>query len=62
MTVAKIETNVEDGSTRITLSGENDLANAVAVQDELVAAVSHQATLLTPPAADVSPRKLSDLR
>lgn len=42
MTTATVETSTEDGSMRIALSGEIDLANAAAVEDELREAVSHQ--------------------
>jgi anti-anti-sigma factor len=54
MTVAKAETNVEDGSTRITLSGEIDLANAVAVEEEMAAAVSHQPTMVSVDLTDLT--------
>jgi anti-anti-sigma factor len=42
MTAAKVETSAGNGSMNITLSGEIDLANAAAVEDELRAAVSNQ--------------------
>ena len=42
MTAARVETTTDDGSVRITLSGEIDLANAATVEDEIRAAVSHQ--------------------
>ena len=42
MTAAKVETNAENGSMRITVSGEIDLANAAAVEEELRIAVSQQ--------------------
>ncbi|MGH3779154.1 MAG: STAS domain-containing protein [Pseudonocardiaceae bacterium] len=42
MTAARVQTSAENGSMRITLSGEIDLANAEAVEDEIRAAVSHQ--------------------
>jgi anti-anti-sigma factor len=39
---ARVETRAEDGSLHIALSGEIDLANAAAVEDEIREAVSHQ--------------------
>ncbi|MGH3897193.1 MAG: STAS domain-containing protein [Pseudonocardiaceae bacterium] len=42
MTAAKVETSAENGSMRIALSGEIDLANAAAIEDELREAVSHR--------------------
>lgn len=47
MTAAKVETSAENGSMHIALSGEIDLANAAAVEDELRAAVSHQPTAVS---------------
>jgi len=42
MTNARVEASAEDGSIRIALSGEIDLANAAAVEDEIREAVSSQ--------------------
>jgi anti-anti-sigma factor len=42
MTTARVEASAEDGSIRIALSGEIDLANAAAVEDEIREAVSSQ--------------------
>lgn len=42
MTEVKVETAAEGASMRITLSGEIDLANAAAVEDDIREAVSHQ--------------------
>jgi anti-anti-sigma factor len=42
MTAARVETNAEDGSVHIAVSGEIDLANAATVEDELREATSHQ--------------------
>lgn len=42
MTAASVETSAEDGSMRIAVSGEIDLANASAVEAEIRDAVSDQ--------------------
>lgn len=42
MTVASVETSVEGATMHITVSGEIDLGNAVAVEREFRAAISHQ--------------------
>ena len=42
MTVAKVQTSVDNGTTSIALSGEIDLANAAVVEDEIRAAVAHE--------------------
>lgn len=42
MTDAKVEVSAEDRSMRISLSGEIDLANAAAVEDEIREAVSRK--------------------
>lgn len=42
MTDARVEVSAEDRSMRISLSGEIDLANAAAVEDEIREAVSNQ--------------------
>ena len=42
MTAAKVESSAKDGSIRITLHGEIDLANAAAVEDELRTAIPHE--------------------
>ena len=39
---ARVETHAEDGSMHIALSGEIDLANAAAVEDQIREAISHQ--------------------
>jgi anti-anti-sigma factor len=44
MTTALVDVIVDDGSVRIAVSGEVDLANAAAVEDEIVAAITNQAT------------------
>ena len=54
MTDAKVETSTEDGSMRITLSGEIDLANAAAVGDEIRAAVSNQPTTVSVDLTDLT--------
>lgn len=47
MTVAKVETSVENGTASIALSGEIDLANAATVEDEIRAAVPHQPSVVS---------------
>jgi anti-anti-sigma factor len=42
MTTAVVDVTVDDGSVRIAVSGEVDLANATAVEDEIVAAITNQ--------------------
>jgi anti-anti-sigma factor len=54
VTDAKVETSTEDGSMRITLSGEIDLANAAAVEDEIRAAVSNQPTTVSVDLTDLT--------
>ncbi|MCA1676345.1 MAG: STAS domain-containing protein, partial [Actinobacteria bacterium] len=54
MTDAKVETSAEDGSLRITLSGEIDLANAAVVEDEIRAAVSNQPTTVSVDLTDLT--------
>jgi anti-anti-sigma factor len=44
MTLARVDTSAENGSVRISLSGEIDLANVAAVEEEILAAVSGQLT------------------
>jgi anti-anti-sigma factor len=47
MTVASVEVRTEDSLVRIAVSGEVDLANASAVEDEIRAAVSNQLTTVS---------------
>ncbi|MGH3919500.1 MAG: STAS domain-containing protein [Pseudonocardiaceae bacterium] len=54
MTAARVETSAEDGLMHIALSGEIDLANAAAVEDELRAAVSHQPTTVSVDLTDLT--------
>ncbi|MGH4014340.1 MAG: STAS domain-containing protein [Pseudonocardiaceae bacterium] len=54
MTGARVETSTENGSMRIALSGEIDLANAAAVEDEIRAAVSHQPTAVSVDLTDLA--------
>ncbi|MDQ2790145.1 MAG: anti-sigma factor antagonist [Pseudonocardiales bacterium] len=42
MTAASVQATAEDGSMHIALSGEIDLANVDAVEEEIRAATSHQ--------------------
>jgi anti-anti-sigma factor len=41
MTAARVESSADNGSIRICVSGEIDLANAAAVEDEIHAAITH---------------------
>jgi ABC-type transporter Mla MlaB component len=54
MTVAKLKTNAENGSMHIAVSGEIDLANAAAVEDELREAVSQQPTTVSVDLTDLT--------
>jgi anti-anti-sigma factor len=54
MTAAKINTNAENGSTHIAISGEIDLANAATVEDQLREAVSHQPTAVSVDLTDLT--------
>jgi anti-anti-sigma factor len=47
MTLARVDTSAENGSVRISLSGEIDLANVTAVEEEILAAVSGQLTAVS---------------
>ena len=47
MTIARVDTSAENGSVRISLSGEIDLANVTAVEEEILAAVSGQLTAVS---------------
>jgi len=51
---AKVETSAEGESMRIIVSGEIDLANAAAVDDELRAAISHQPAAVSVDLTDLS--------
>lgn len=62
MTAAKVETSAEDESTRIAVSGEIDLANAAAVEDELRAAISHQPTKVSIDLTDLTYMDSSGIR
>ena len=42
MTTAVVDVTVDDGNVRIAVSGEVDLANAAAVEDQIVAAITNQ--------------------
>jgi anti-anti-sigma factor len=42
MTTALVDVTVDDGNVRIAVSGEVDLANAAAVEDQIVAAITNQ--------------------
>jgi len=54
MTVATVEANVERGSIRLNLSGEIDLANAAAVEEEIFEAVSDEPTAVSVDLADLT--------
>ncbi|MGH3673434.1 MAG: STAS domain-containing protein [Pseudonocardiaceae bacterium] len=47
MTVAKVEASAENGTMSIAISGEIDLANAAAVEDEIRAAIAHQPSVVS---------------
>jgi anti-anti-sigma factor len=51
---ARVDTCAEDGSMHIALSGEIDLANAAAVEDELRAAISHQPSAVSVDLTDLT--------
>jgi anti-anti-sigma factor len=44
MTTAGVDVTVDDGSVQIAVAGEVDLANAAAVEDQIVAAITNQVT------------------
>jgi anti-anti-sigma factor len=44
VTTAVVDVTVDDGNVRIAVAGEVDLANAAAVEDQIVAAITNQAT------------------
>ncbi len=54
MTAARVKTNAENGSMHIAVSGEIDLANAAAVEDEIRKAVSHQPTAVSVDLTDLA--------
>jgi anti-anti-sigma factor len=54
MTNARVEASAEDGSIHITLSGEIDLANAAAVDDEIREAVSNQPAMVSVDLTDLT--------
>lgn len=54
MTDAKVEVSAENRSVRISLSGEIDLANAAAVEDEIREAVSNQPVIVSVDLTDLN--------
>lgn len=54
MTVAEVQSIAEDGSMRIAVRGEIDLANAAVVEDELREAVSHQLSAVSVDLTDLA--------
>ena len=54
MTMATVKTSAESGSIRIRLSGEIDLANIAAVEEEILAAVPDQPTAVSVDLTDLS--------
>jgi anti-anti-sigma factor len=54
MTDARVEVSAEDRSMRISLSGEIDLANAAAVEDEIREAVSNQPAVVSVDLSDLT--------
>ncbi|HEY6423131.1 MAG TPA: STAS domain-containing protein [Pseudonocardiaceae bacterium] len=62
MTAAKVKVLAENGSIRIALSGEIDLANAAAVEDEIRAAVSRHPTTVSVDLTDLMYMDSSGIR
>ncbi len=62
MTAVRIETSAEDGSVRVTVSGEIDLANAAVVEEEFHAAVAHQPTTVSVDLTDLTYMDSSGMR
>jgi anti-anti-sigma factor len=62
MTTAAVDVTVDDGSVRISVSGEVDLANATAVEDQVVAAITNQATSVSVDLGDVDYMDSAGLR
>ena len=54
MTDARVEVSAEDRSMRISLSGEIDLANAAAVEDEIREAVSNLPAVVSVDLSDLT--------
>lgn len=54
MTVATVQASTERGSVCISLSGEIDLANAAAVEEEILAAISDQPTAVSVDLTDLT--------
>jgi anti-anti-sigma factor len=54
VTAARVKTNAENGSMHIAVSGEIDLANAAAVEDEIREAVPHQPTTVSVDLTDLT--------
>jgi anti-anti-sigma factor len=54
MTDARVEVSAEDRSMRISLSGEIDLANAAAVEDEIREAMSNQPAIVSVDLTDLT--------
>jgi anti-anti-sigma factor len=54
MTAAQVESSADDGSMRIRLSGEIDLANASAVEDQIRAALTPQPSAVSVDLTDLS--------
>jgi stage II sporulation protein AA (anti-sigma F factor antagonist) len=62
MTTAAVDVVVDDGSVRIAVSGEVDLANAAAVEDQVIAAISNQATSVSVDLGDLDYMDSAGLR
>jgi anti-anti-sigma factor len=54
MTAARVESSADDGSMRIRLSGEIDLANAAAVEDQIRAALNPQPSAVSVDLTDLT--------
>jgi anti-anti-sigma factor len=44
MTTARVDVEPDDGAVRIVIAGEVDFANAAAVEEQIVAAITNQVT------------------
>jgi stage II sporulation protein AA (anti-sigma F factor antagonist) len=53
MTTARVDVAPDDGGVRIAIAGEVDLANAAAVEEQIVAAITNQVTSVSVHLGDV---------
>ena len=54
MTAAQVESSTDDGAMRIRLSGEIDLANATAIEDQIRAALTPQPSAVSVDLTDLT--------